>query len=155
VPETPPPIPPPATPPTTPAPLARRTDDEQHVKVLSILYYVGSGLSLLGVCGGIMYTFVGGMVMVQARTGTSDEEVSEGLGWFIGGMGVFVLVLSVIMGVLFFFAALNLGRHRAHTFCLVVAGIACINVPLGTVLGVFTLVVLTRPGVKAMFGGET
>jgi hypothetical protein len=31
------------------------------------------------------------------------------------------------------------------------ACVACLSVPLGTVLGVFTIIVLMRPSVKALF----
>ena len=34
---------------------------------------------------------------------------------------------------------------------MIVAGITCLSVPIGTVLGVFTLMVLSRPSVKQMF----
>jgi len=34
---------------------------------------------------------------------------------------------------------------------MIVAGITCLSVPIGTVLGVFTLLVLSRPSVKQMF----
>ena len=47
------------------------------------------------------------------------------------------------------------GRVREdyrQTFCVVVAAISCCFTPLGTVLGVFTLIVLFRPSVKALFG---
>ena len=40
-------------------------------------------------------------------------------------------------------------------FCLVVAGIECLLIPLGTVLGVFTILVLLRPGTKTLFGVES
>jgi hypothetical protein len=36
----------------------------------------------------------------------------------------------------------------------VVAGIECIVMPFGTVLGVFTLVVLSRESVKTLFAAE-
>ena len=35
---------------------------------------------------------------------------------------------------------------------LVVAALECLAFPLGTVLGVFTLIVLVRPEVKQLFG---
>lgn len=35
-------------------------------------------------------------------------------------------------------------------FCLIMAGIACLFMPFGTVLGVFTIVVLTRESVREM-----
>jgi hypothetical protein len=45
-----------------------------------------------------------------------------------------------------------LARRRLYSFCLAMAGVSCVFAPLGTVLGVFTLIVLMRPSVKALFG---
>jgi hypothetical protein len=50
-----------------------------------------------------------------------------------------------------FLAGRNLAQQRRYTFCLVIAGLLCIFIPFGTVLGVFTIVVLVRPSVKALF----
>jgi len=47
----------------------------------------------------------------------------------------------------------RLAQHRAWMFCLVIAGIECILMPFGTVLGVFTLVVLMKDTVKDLFVG--
>jgi hypothetical protein len=42
--------------------------------------------------------------------------------------------------------------HRKHyTFCLVMAGVECLFMPFGTVLGVFTILVLNRQTVKELF----
>ena len=48
-------------------------------------------------------------------------------------------------------AGRSLARHRHYTFCLVMAGVLCIFMPFGTVLGVFTIIVLMRPSVKGLF----
>jgi hypothetical protein len=42
-----------------------------------------------------------------------------------------------------------------YIFCLVIAAVECIFMPFGTVLGVFTIIVLQRPTVKAMFRGQS
>lgn len=39
------------------------------------------------------------------------------------------------------------------TFVFVMACVQCANVPFGTALGVFTILVLQRPSVKALFEG--
>lgn len=44
-----------------------------------------------------------------------------------------------------------LSRRRHHVFCLVIAGIECLVMPFGTVLGVFTIIVLTKESVREMF----
>jgi hypothetical protein len=37
-------------------------------------------------------------------------------------------------------------------FCLVMGGVECLFMPFGTVLGVFTIIVLMREPVKQLFG---
>ena len=41
--------------------------------------------------------------------------------------------------------------QRYYTFCLVVAAIECINMPFGTVLGIFTIITLVDEKGKSMF----
>jgi hypothetical protein len=46
-----------------------------------------------------------------------------------------------------------LSQRRRYLFCLVMACVmAALSMPFGTVLGVFTIIVLMRPTVKAAFG---
>ena len=42
-------------------------------------------------------------------------------------------------------------RHKHYIFCLVMASLNCLFMPFGTILGVFTIVVLMRPSVKTLF----
>jgi len=44
-----------------------------------------------------------------------------------------------------------LARRRHYLFCLVMAAIECAYMPFGTVLGVFTIIVLMRDSVKQLF----
>jgi len=48
-------------------------------------------------------------------------------------------------------AGRKLKRRASRTFCLVVAGIECLLMPFGTVLGVFTIIVLMKDSVKQLF----
>jgi len=45
----------------------------------------------------------------------------------------------------------KLRRRVSRMFCLVVAGLECILMPIGTVLGVFTIIVLARDSVIGLF----
>ena len=42
---------------------------------------------------------------------------------------------------------------RRYTYCLVIAVVTCLGIPLGTVLGVTSLVVLNREDVRELFAG--
>jgi hypothetical protein len=65
------------------------------------------------------------------------------------GLGMFVFL--IVMGLLLFIAAGRLRRRRSRVFCMIVAGVSCVGIPFGTVMGVFTLIVLSRLSVKQMF----
>jgi len=59
----------------------------------------------------------------------------------------FGLVFSAFLAAAGYF----LSKKRNHMFCLVMAGVSCIFMPFGTVLGVFSIIVLSRPSVKELF----
>ena len=48
-----------------------------------------------------------------------------------------------------------LSQHKHYMFCLVIAGLLCMITPFGTMLGVFTIIVLVRPSVKLLFSPQS
>jgi hypothetical protein len=72
--------------------------------------------------------------------------------------GIFVGVASMIiaggvtLSTLIMVAGRRLGARRKHTYCLVIAGIECLFIPFGTVLGIFTILTLVKPEAKLLFG---
>ncbi len=145
--------PPPGLP---PHPQTQVNQDTEHLKILSICYYVMSGLSLLSLIACVLYVVIGGLMMSGQMTGsgaTSAHAASE-----IRMMGGFFLVIGIsgtlfvaAIAILEFFVAKKLVRRESKMLCFVVAGINCLNMPLGTVLGVFTFLVLSRPSVAESF----
>jgi len=75
------------------------------------------------------------------------------IGWlFIVFPGLLMLTGWILSG---FILAVGrrLKRRASYTFCLVIACIECVLMPLGTVLGVFTIIVLLKDPVKQLFAG--
>jgi hypothetical protein len=60
----------------------------------------------------------------------------------------------VTSGILNLISGLCLRARKGRTFSLVVAGINCLHIPLGTVLGVFTIVVLIRDSVRELYSAR-
>ena len=54
-----------------------------------------------------------------------------------------------------FIAGRSLAKRCHYWFAFVVACLECLFVPFGTILGVFTLIVLSRNSAKELFGLET
>ncbi len=59
-----------------------------------------------------------------------------------------------VLAALSFLTGRFLARRQHPTFCIVVSALDCMCMPLGTALGVFTILVLQRPSVKEMFTGS-
>jgi hypothetical protein len=126
--------------------------DKQHLLLLMIFYYISAGLNLIGLCVGGLYLGIGiamiGELSSNAATSPpQDEEVAYILA-IVGGVTV---ALCLLTGVLQLLCAIAIQKRRRRTYCLVVAGLTCLSIPLGTSLGIYTFIALSRPGVIAMF----
>ncbi len=139
----------------------QRTRDEQHLTTLVVSYYVFAGLTLLIGCAGMLYLVFGvSMVFLSDDLLAADPNapppgVIQLIGGVVAVIGVLVALLQVVSAVLLATTARFLSMRRYRTFCLVVAGLTCLSVPLGTALGVYTFVILTRPDIIERFGGRT
>lgn len=148
-----PPQPPPGLPPQHQTVV---NQDTEHLKILSICYYVMAGLSVLGAFATALYVIMGSMMLSGNFPGgaSSSAHAASELR-MMGGMfltiGLIGTALVITMAVLEFVVAKKLARRQSKMLCMVVAGINCLNMPLGTVLGVFTFLVLSRPSVAESF----
>lgn len=128
------------------------TQDEEQLHLLSVFHYVLAGLSALFSLFPLIYFGFGLAMMSGMGAGNSGGEFGARLGGcIVAGMGGLFLVFAVGYSLALFLAARYLAERRRHTFCIVVAALSCCFTPLGTVLGVFTLIVLLRPSVKTLF----
>jgi hypothetical protein len=126
--------------------------DLQHLKLLSIFHYVVAGLLALIACLPIFHLVVG-LMMIFAPSSMSSrgEPPPAALGWVFVLLAIAVILLGWTMAICLMFAGWFLSRGKHYIFCFVVACIICLFHPFGTVLGVFTIVVLLRPSVKQFF----
>ena len=67
------------------------------------------------------------------------------------GIGVAFLVLGLGVTLLTYLVGRYLRDRRHRTFCLVMAGLSCLQIPWGTAIGICTISVLNRPSVKVLF----
>jgi len=59
--------------------------------------------------------------------------------------------MGVVMAICILIASRSLALRSRYTFALVVARTQCLFFAFGTILGVFTIVILSRDSVKALF----
>jgi|SRR6267154_4242441 len=136
-------------------PLVRdqRKIDADHLNLLSIFHFVGTGLAVLG-----MLLLLGHYAIFHAildnpkmwenqKQGPPPAEFFAMFKWFYVVFGLWFAG----SGILNLISAFCLRAKKNRTFSLVVAGINCVHIPLGTVLGVFTIIVLIRDSVRELY----
>lgn len=130
--------------------------DAEHLRILSICHYVLAGLCVFPLLYGIFYMFMGvffGVMIANAPQGRNEPPAALFGGIFVF-IGLIISVVSLVFGILLYKSGRNLSKFQNHTFCFVIACIACVFMPFGTILGIFTIIVLMRESVKALFGGQ-
>jgi len=130
----------------------RSAQDIEYLKLVSIFHYVVGGLAMLLACIPFLHLFVG----VGLATGAFDatEPVARTIGVVVAVIAVLFILSGWAFGIALIVAGRYLAAHRHHTYCLVVAAVACVFMPFGTVLGVLTIILLMRPSVRALFEGD-
>ena len=137
--------------PDTPTPAPTVDQDLEHLKILSIFHYVLAAIVALIGCIPLIH-FVLGAGLASGTLGDGPEEGAAVVGCFFMAVAAGLILFAWGYAICLVFAGRFLADRRNYTFCLVVAGIACLFMPIGTVLGVFTILVLLRPSVRARFG---
>lgn len=133
----------------------QRKIDAEHLRLLSIFHFIGAGLAFLALLGllGHYALFHGFMddpkLWVDSKRGPPPKEVFEVFRWFYLLFGLW-FAASVGLNVM---SGLFIRARTSRMFSMIVAGLNCVQVPLGTVLGVFTLIVLMRDSVREAYEG--
>jgi hypothetical protein len=136
-----------------PLPSDPRKTDADHLKLLSIFHFVGAGLAFFGILFvlghyAMLHTFFDNPKMWE------NQKQSPPPAEFFAVFKWVYLVLAtwfLTSGFLNVLSGLFLRSRTNRTFSMVVAGINCLYVPLGTVLGIFTIVVLLRDSVRELY----
>lgn len=133
-------------------PLQRQTD-ESHLKLLAIFHFVVAGLSLLGIGFLLLhFTFMNHIFnnpefVKQSHGSPPPAEFWRLFQWFYvvcGGILLAGCVGNLLSG-------FWLRARRNRMFSIIVAAINCCQIPMGTVLGVFTIIVLMRDSVRQAY----
>jgi hypothetical protein len=125
--------------------------DAEQLKLLSIFHYVVGGLAGLVSLLPSLHLFIG-IMMVTGRFEQNGRDEARLFGWFLIIFAALAILVGFSCAIAIALTGRFLGRRLYYTFCLVMAAVECLFVPIGTVLGVFTILVLQRPTVRAMFG---
>ena len=134
------------------------SQDTEHLQLLAIFHYVVAGLAAVFSFFPLLYTTVGAIFIFAARHGTAkpgEDLPPEFLGWIFAVLGLALFLIGTAMAICILMAGRSLALRKRYSFVLVMACIECLFIPFGTILGVFTIVVLSRESVRGSFSTAT
>jgi hypothetical protein len=129
-------------------------DDLEHLRLLAVFHKVVALLLALFGCFPLIHLTVGlGLLAGGLSNDRHDLIPAAFMGWLFVCIGAFVMTALWTLAIFVYRSAAFLEAHRRYTYCLVIGALLCTFMPFGTVLGIFTILVLVRPSVKALFDG--
>jgi hypothetical protein len=127
--------------------------DKDHIRILAIFHFVLGALNLLGVGFIFLHYFMMRSLFTNPEMWKGKEaqappkELFEVFIWLYVLMGI-MLVLASAGNAL---SGVFLLKKKYRMFSLIVAGLDCLFMPFGTLLGVFTIIVLIRDSVRRLY----
>jgi len=130
--------------------------DEEHLRLLSLFHFIKGGIaSAFSLLGLIYFIFLGFIMKMGSRFNMSSDSYNEELPlqvmsyiFVIGGVIVLLVLLS---GILQLVSGYYLKRKEYRLFSFIIGIIEILEVPYGTILGLMTLIVLSRDSVKRKY----
>ena len=127
--------------------------DEEHLRLLRIGYFVSAGVTAFFGLFGLFYAAMGCLFAFAPKPvgPPSPNQMPAGFGWLFVAFGLGFTIVGLGLAALKLRVARCLRERRGRAFCMIIAAICCVGIPYGTVLGVFTFLVLGRPSVSELF----
>ena len=139
-----------------PPSLAIATDkkDAEQLKLLATFHYILAALGALFACLPLLHVGMGVMMITHPdlmTNGHRDSGPPPFFGYLLIVMGTLFVLLGWTMAVCTFFSGRYINQRRRRTFSFVIAAILCTFVPFGTILGVFTVIALSKESVLRLY----
>ena len=133
----------------------QREIDSNHLKILSIFYYITSVMSILGIGFLYVHYLIFSKFLADPKFGKEFAQNSQAfpveifsvLKWFYLIFGL----IAIIAGLLNFIAGRFIQKRTNKNAIFAIACINCLQMPFGTILGAATIFVLLRETVKIQF----
>lgn len=146
----------------TPPPIldGRSRRDQDHLQLLAVFHFIVAGFAVAGI--GFLLLHDAFMNAIFANPAMwKDQPNGSPAEFFRAIIGVFkwcyvvMTVFGVAIGTANVMSGIWLRKQKNRMFSLVVSGLNCLQVPFGTVLGVFTIIVLMHDSVHAQYESAT
>jgi hypothetical protein len=130
--------------------------DAEQLNLLAIGFQISAGFNALFSVFGLFYVFMGAVVSqvvekIPPPQNATNQPPPEFVGWLFAAIGMVFMIVFVTLAILKFVAASCIKKRRSRVFCMVIAGIMCLEFPYGTAIGIMAFICLGRQSVERLF----
>jgi hypothetical protein len=126
--------------------------DEEHLRLLAIFHFIVGGFTALFACFPLIHLVLGISLLVTTGHSSGSEDAPPAMvGWLFIALGSVFFLVGQSLAICILLAGRFLARRTRYTFAFVVACVECVFMPFGTILGVFTILLLSKENVKQLF----
>lgn len=129
--------------------------DKKHLRVIMICHYVSAGLALPGIASLIMmYSKLKGYMLDDGLWEKTEEAPPFDQAFLLDSLALLYTWKGLLMvgsAILYLISARSIQKRKRRTLSMVIAIVNGLRFPLGTVLAVFTLIVLSRDSVAQLY----
>jgi hypothetical protein len=124
-------------------------ETDKQLDLLGLFHFILGGLTALFACLPLIHVGVGAALLLG--TFDSGEAAPRFVGWIFVLMGSLFVLGGWALAAAMIAAGRMLRRRKSRTACQVIAALECLLMPLGTLLGVFTLMALSQDRAQELF----
>ena len=124
-------------------------ETDKQLDLLGLFHFILGGLTALFACLPLIHVGVGAALLLG--TFDSGEAAPRFVGWIFVLMGSLFVLGGWALAAAMIAAGRMLRRRKSRTACQVIAALECLLMPLGTLLGVFTLMALSQDRAPDLF----
>jgi len=127
--------------------------DQKHLQLISTFHYVVGGILVFFACMPLIHFSVGIAIMSGALDGANNAN--QGPPVFFGAifavMGALFFIIGQALAWLIIYSGKQIKKREHYTFSFVLACVMCMFMPLGTILGIFTIILLSKESIKQLY----
>jgi len=130
-------------------------EDTKHLDLLSTLHYFAGAIMAFFSCFPLLH--IGWGLATGSRQLFNISLISQPSnewGWIFVLMESIFFALGLNMAICIMIVGWKLKRRKSRLFCMSVAGMECIFLPFGVLLGGTTLIALNKVSIKEMFAPQ-
>jgi hypothetical protein len=122
-----------------------------HIKILGWIHIIFGALGLMAAV--VIFTVFGGLAGLVGISGDSDGRAAAPILVLIGGIVLVIIAVLSIPGLIGGIGLINF-KPWARVFMIVLSAMHILNVPIGTILGIYGLWALVNPETEALFANR-